>query len=135
MSHFTVLVIGPNVPEQLAPYHEFECTGRNDQYVQDIDKTAEEHANFLEAKERKVRLADGTIVDPYDPICYRDPTEEEMKEHKLMGGYGCSDKISWDSRDWNDGLGYRTKIHQLPEGAVEFEEPYINFLNYRRIIF
>jgi hypothetical protein len=26
MSHFTVLVIGDNPEEQLAPYHEFECT-------------------------------------------------------------------------------------------------------------
>lgn len=39
MSHFAVLVIGENVEEQLAPYHEFECTGMNDQYVQDIDIT------------------------------------------------------------------------------------------------
>lgn len=35
MSHFTVLVIGPNYEEQLAPYHEFECTGCDDEYVQD----------------------------------------------------------------------------------------------------
>jgi hypothetical protein len=27
MSHFSVMVIGENVEEQLAPYHEFECTG------------------------------------------------------------------------------------------------------------
>lgn len=41
MSHFTVLVIGDNVDGQLQPYHEFECTGTNDQYVQDIDITEE----------------------------------------------------------------------------------------------
>lgn len=41
MSHFAVLVIGDNLEQQLAPYHEFECTGSNDQYVQDIDKTEE----------------------------------------------------------------------------------------------
>lgn len=41
MSHFTVLVIGPEdkVEAQLAPYHEFECTGEDNQYVQDIDIT------------------------------------------------------------------------------------------------
>lgn len=39
MSHFTVLVIGPNPEEQLAPFHEFECTGINDQYVTDVDIT------------------------------------------------------------------------------------------------
>ena len=41
MSHFSALVIGPNVDEQLAPYHEFECTGENDQYVVAVDVTDE----------------------------------------------------------------------------------------------
>jgi len=41
MSHFTVLVIGEDVEKQLEPYHEFECTGRDDQYVQDVDVTEE----------------------------------------------------------------------------------------------
>ena len=41
MSHFSVFVIGDNVDEQLAPYHEFECTGEDDQYVKDVDVTAE----------------------------------------------------------------------------------------------
>lgn len=41
MSHFAVLVIGDDVENQLAPYHEFECTGTNDQFVQDIDITEE----------------------------------------------------------------------------------------------
>lgn len=41
MSHFAILVIGNNVDRQLAPYHEYECTGYNDQYVQDVDVTQE----------------------------------------------------------------------------------------------
>ena len=41
MSHFSVMVIGGNVEEQLAPYHEFECTGINDEFVQEIDVTKE----------------------------------------------------------------------------------------------
>lgn len=41
MSHFSVLVIGENPEEQLAPFHEFECTGNNNQYVQDVDITQE----------------------------------------------------------------------------------------------
>ncbi len=39
MSHFGVLVIGNDIEKQLAPYHEFESTGRNDQFVQDVDIT------------------------------------------------------------------------------------------------
>lgn len=41
MSHFPTMVIGDNVEQQLAPYHEFECTGTNDKYVQDVDITAD----------------------------------------------------------------------------------------------
>jgi hypothetical protein len=41
MSHFTVLVIGDDPERQLAPYHEFECTGDDNEFVQDIDITEE----------------------------------------------------------------------------------------------
>jgi hypothetical protein len=33
MSHFTVLVIGPDVEKQLQPFHEYECTGHEDEFV------------------------------------------------------------------------------------------------------
>lgn len=38
MSHFTILVIGPDVEKQLQPYHEYECTGIEDEYVVDVNK-------------------------------------------------------------------------------------------------
>lgn len=48
MSHFNTLVISPNNLQDekelaaiLQPYHEWECTGVDDQYVIDIDKTQE----------------------------------------------------------------------------------------------
>jgi hypothetical protein len=41
MSHFSVIVIGSNPEAQLAPYHEFECTGINDEHVQEVDITEE----------------------------------------------------------------------------------------------
>lgn len=46
MSHFAVMVIGANPEQQLAPYHEFECTGHDDQYVQDVDITDEVRAEM-----------------------------------------------------------------------------------------
>ena len=36
MSHFVVYVLGEDVETQLAPYHEFECTGDDNQYVQQM---------------------------------------------------------------------------------------------------
>lgn len=54
MSHFTVMVIGNDYEAQLAPYHEFECTGHVDEYVQDVDITDE----FLQEMDRASENAD-----------------------------------------------------------------------------
>lgn len=53
MSHFVVLVIGDRVEQQLAPYHEFECTGIEDEYVQSIDVTEKARAEFERSEEAK----------------------------------------------------------------------------------
>lgn len=66
MSHFLVLVIGTNVECQLAPYHEFECTGKDDQYVQDIDKTDEARAEFGNRTEDRLKAPDGTLHSFFD---------------------------------------------------------------------
>ncbi len=39
MSHFAVLVADKDPEALLAPFHEFECTGQDDEYVKDIDIT------------------------------------------------------------------------------------------------
>lgn len=46
MSHFAVMVIGPDVEAQLQPFHEFECTGEDDEYVQEVDITDEVLVDF-----------------------------------------------------------------------------------------
>lgn len=48
MSHFTVLVIGDDVESQLQPYHEYECTGIEDEYVKFVP--AEESLEDMTAK-------------------------------------------------------------------------------------
>lgn len=53
MSHFLVMVIGNDPEKQLAPYHEFECTGQDDQYVQDIDETESLRTEYEEYKKEK----------------------------------------------------------------------------------
>lgn len=47
MSHFSVIVIGGNIEAQLAPFHEFECTGTLDEYVVSLDITDETRADHL----------------------------------------------------------------------------------------
>ena len=107
MSHFTVLVIGPDPAAQLQPFHEFECTGTDDQYVQDVDIT-EEFLKEYQNETITVYSVDGQDVD--DASCYRDPTLEETAKHGPFFGTGCGGGISWSSRDWGDGRGYRGKI-------------------------
>ena len=53
MSHFAVMVITEAQPTEevlsrvLAPWHEFECTGTNDEYVVDLDITEEYRSRYM----------------------------------------------------------------------------------------
>lgn len=76
MSHFVVLVALPEslarsevhdaVAKALSPFHEFECTGEDDQYVQDVDKTAEALEEFANAKTTLYRSPEGELHDRFD---------------------------------------------------------------------
>jgi hypothetical protein len=91
MSHFTVMVIGDNVAEQLQPYHEYECTGIDDQYVVDVDVTDQLNAVLAEETEA-VRLDDGTVKSRYDDQFYTKISDNEIdrkldrKEFELPTG-------------------------------------------------
>jgi len=67
MSHFTVLVIGPDPEKQLQPFHEFECTGIDDEFVQDVDESAEVREWLAEDPTRTVKQASdwfgGTLLE------------------------------------------------------------------------
>lgn len=80
MSHFTVLVIGDDVEKQLQPYHEYECTGIEDEYVIDVDTTNE----VKEYLERELfvglRKDNGKIDDQY----YKEQANEYLTEWKKM---------------------------------------------------
>lgn len=52
MSHFTVLVIGDDVDKLLAPFHEFECTGFDNGFVQLIDELDEARAEYARQIEK-----------------------------------------------------------------------------------
>lgn len=127
MSHFAVLVITDQKPteavleEALAPFHEFECTGTVNEYVQSVDQLQEAREEYASRKERRFKAPDGTLFSPYDDQFYRDPTPEESQKIGPIAGTGCGSGLSWTSKDWGDGQGYRTKIHFQPEGFEEVE--------------
>ena len=70
MSHFTVLVVtnekptGEVLEKALAPFHEFECTGVDNEYVQDIDVTEKLRKEYLEQTESLLKAPDGTLLSP-----------------------------------------------------------------------
>jgi len=125
MSHFTVLVIGPEPEKQLQPYHEFACTGTVDEYVLTIDRTADVRKEYKEKTKRIVELPGGEQVCAYDDRFYREATPEEKEKHGSLIGSGGGGGVSWSSRDWGDGRGYRGKIHDTSlHAGVEKTVPY-----------
>lgn len=123
MSHFAVMVIGQNVENQLAPYHEFECTGCVDEYVQTIDLLPSLLEDYAKDTRSMRKGPDGQLLTAYDDFFYRDPTEEESAKIGPIAGSGFGDGISYSSKDWGDGKGYRTKVKYLPEGWEGLDVP------------
>lgn len=70
MSHFTVMVVLNEQPtaendllaKALQPFHEYECTGTDDEHVVQVDILEEER----ESEVNCVRLASGELVHKYD---------------------------------------------------------------------
>jgi hypothetical protein len=86
MSHFTVMVIGPNYESQLAPYHEFESTGENNQYVQDVDIT-DEIKNLIQEYKDDENPLEAALEDYGLENCIVDNESDIDREHKHKFGY------------------------------------------------
>lgn len=132
MTHFSVLVIGNNPEEQLAPHHEFECTGINDQYVVDVDVTDDYRERYETGFLTRYQDAAGILYDPEDDRFFRDPTPDEAQDIGLLGLTGVSHGLDWSRRDWGDGRGDRAKIHYVPEGFAEVERPCRDLMTFTR---
>lgn len=128
MSHFTVLVATKNGTEEelaaaLQPYHEFECTGTEDEHVVDVDETDQLRKQWETDTTIMLRSPDGKLHEPYQDQFYRDPTPDEQKEMGPLAGTGWAKGISYTSKDWGDGKGYRAKVKFTPDGWSEIEAP------------
>lgn len=121
MSHFVVAVITENgteeeVAHQLQPFHEYECTGTEDEFVVWVDET-EEVKNEWNKEVECWADAEGNLFDGWEDCFFREPTEEESA--KELSGSGFGNGISWRSADWGDGLGYRPKVKKSDEQMAE----------------
>jgi hypothetical protein len=109
MSHFNVLVFTEGKPDEeilheiLAPWHEFECTGTDNQYVQDIDITDEARKEYETDTERRFKDPQGNLHDPYqdEERFYREKTAEEK-----------------EAEPW-----IRNKVLELPAGWEDVKVP------------
>jgi hypothetical protein len=106
MSHFTVLVIGPDIEKQLAPFQENNMGDCPDEFLQFYDTETE----MLDAYENKsvtrVIMPDGSMKLPWDD-CFRVP---------------------------GNGVGFGPHTHVVPEHLeqrdVPFKETYATFEEY-----
>ena len=134
MSHFSVLVVGPDPEGQLQPYHEFECTGEDDEYVQSIDVTAKDRKDYEGHTEERYMSPEGELHSPLDDQFFNDPSEEEVRK-VLPFGSGWSGGKFWMSKDWGDGRGYRPRFKSIPEGwksvrlKAEEMQSFADFIN------
>jgi len=127
MSHFSVLVIGEDHEAQLAPFHEFECTGRVDEYVQTVDKTEEARATYVKDTTRMLKLVDGTLVSPYvggnyNPGYLRPPTIEEREAIQKAGPLGLGGKPPFETVGYGDSV----RVVQFPAGAEDIQVPTVD---------
>jgi hypothetical protein len=108
MSHFAVLVVLPEAPTDeaigrvLAPWHEFECTGRNDEYVVEVDISDEADEDYNRWTTTLLRDAEGVLHDPFDD-------QGDLKPQF--------------TKDKDRGLG----LLHVPEGFEEVEVPVNQF--------
>jgi hypothetical protein len=74
MSHFAVIVVtdteptdedGGELSRALQPFHEYECTGTEDQYVVDVDKTDECRAEFEKCDKAEFSTFENFVVEYY----------------------------------------------------------------------
>lgn len=126
MSHFSVIVTGTDIGQQLAPYAEYECTGCDPKYIVNLDETAEKRADYESSTTSIYTLPDGTVLDGSDPLLYREVTQEDHQRYGFGGlllGTGWANGAHWVSRHWDD-FGYRAKM-LAPDrvGAVHSKRP------------
>lgn len=109
MSHFTVMVVTASgsqdeIAKALQPFHEFECTGTNDQYVVDVDKTAEAMEAWKKATEVRLKAPDGSLHNRF--------TKEGAWDHRFS--VLDPDALSWRSDQ---------RIEFVPAGWERVEVP------------
>lgn len=86
MSHFAVLVVSDSpdedtIAKMLAPYHEFECTGIDDEYVVEVDITDQAREIYDNDEDTRMIGPNGEDLPTTDGRFWRPPTPEEQRDN------------------------------------------------------
>lgn len=133
MSHFSVLVVGDNVEKQLQPYHQYECTGIDDEYVVWVDITDE-------AKKEHAADSEGRTFEQFLEYYYgfhRNDAFKKLEDGKFYSK--TNPNYKWDC--WKIGgrwHGWLGRIDQGVKADFDFEAKresamYEAFAKYREI--
>lgn len=119
MSHFSTVVFGADIKYQMAPFHEYECTGVADEFVVDVDVTDEielDYENFTVS--RVVNRSTGENYSTYDDVFWRPATLAEEKKIENRSVFS-NDDIGFNFRKSGDVC----TVMDLPDGMEIGEVP------------
>ncbi len=115
MSHFTVLVV-TDTPEEvdkvLQPFHEYECTGVDDEYVHDVDRTE----NVNEHLEKMVFVGKTKESGVWDYQYNEDKAKEKLIDFKHVS-MKCYYEIAGfnEDKELEEWFGYEKRGNQWIE--------------------
>jgi hypothetical protein len=124
------VVVGENVEEQLQPYHEFECTGENDSYIEEIDETEEAREAYSKQTEYRIKSPTGELLDPDDDQFWRAPTEAESMR---LNERGCATHKEMGFVFRYSGNS-KTQVRELPFGYEEVKVPLSEVQTFREYL-
>lgn len=122
MSHFSILVVGEDVEDLLQPFHEYECTGIDDEYVVWVD-AEETEADYEEC------IKDNEEVLKKYPTYFswmKDYHGHEQNEHAVFGRK-TNPNSKWDwyrvGGRWSGALLDKcgAKVDQLTKSKLDLE--------------
>lgn len=102
MSHFAVMVIhkkGENLQELLQPYHEYECTGVEDEYVQTFAILEEAKADYERDTVHRLKDPEGGLHYPYNE---EGNYKEEFSEERAHAFFPGSSRQLKVPEGWED---------------------------------
>lgn len=120
----------------LQPWHEFECTGEDDQYVVNIDKTEEAFAAYDKATVHWLKASDGTLHNPFDEngnwkpeFSQEDPGGLDRRKKFVPPGYEevelpaseMQSAAEWISEYYGWGIVGTSDVERLKYGVINVD--------------